>query len=80
METNDPVTVCTLNDPYQAETIRAGLRGEGIVCELNGACQGAFSDILNIGVLVRARDADRACRIIRRHASPQKEHRGPGAM
>jgi hypothetical protein len=80
MEVNDPVTVYTLNDPYQAEIIRAALRGEGICCELDGEHQAGLSDILEIGVLVRARDADRASRIIRRHASPRKEHLGPGAI
>lgn len=80
MEANDPLTVYTVNDPYQAEIIKAALRGEGIFCELDGRRQAGLSDILEIGVLVRARDADRASRIIRQHASPRKEHHGPGAV
>ncbi len=80
MEADDPVAVYMLNDPYQAELIKTVLRGEGIFCELDGERQAGLSDILEIGVLVRARDADRACKIIRRHASPRKEHHGPGAI
>lgn len=67
MDINDPVTVYVLNDPYEAEVVRTALRGQGICCELDGQHQAGLSDILGIGVLVRARDADRARKIIRRH-------------
>jgi hypothetical protein len=79
MEADDPVTVYTLNDPYQADVIRAALRGEGLFCELDGERQAGLSDILEIGVLVRARDADCAREIIRRHTSSRKEHPAGGA-
>jgi hypothetical protein len=79
MEIDDPVTVYTLNDPNQAEIIKTALRGEGIFCELDGERQAGLSDILQIGVLVRARDADRASKIIQRHASPRNGRRGPRA-
>jgi hypothetical protein len=78
MESDEPVTVYTLNDPYQAEIIKAALRGEGISCELDGERQAGFSDILEIGVLVRAQDADRARKLIRRHEIQwAKEHGAP---
>lgn len=54
------VTVYTLKDPYMAEVIKNALRGEGIPCELDGEGQAGLSGILDIGVLVRAQDADRA--------------------
>jgi hypothetical protein len=54
------VTAYTLKDPYKAEIIRNALRSEGIPCELDGAGQAGLSEILEIGVLVRAQDADRA--------------------
>ena len=80
MKADDPLTVYTLNDPYQAEIIKAALRGEGISCELDGERQAGLSDILEIGVLVRAQDADRARKLIRRHEIQwAKEHGTPGA-
>jgi len=78
MESDDPVTVYTLNDPYQAEIIKAALRGEGISCELDGERQAGLSEILEIGVLVRAQDADRARKLIRQHEIQWvKEHGVP---
>ena len=74
MEADDPVTVYTLNNPYQAEIIKAALRGEGISCELDGERQAGLSEILEIGVLVRARDADRA-----RNSSADTKSTGQGA-
>jgi hypothetical protein len=80
LEADDPVTVYTLNDPCQAEIIKAALRSEGISCELDGERQAGLSDILEIGVLVRARDADRARKLIRRHEIRWvKEHSTLGA-
>ncbi len=67
MNVDDPVTVYVLNDPYQAEVIQVALRGEGIPCELDGERQAGLSGVLEIGVLVRAQDADRARRLIREH-------------
>ncbi len=79
MKADDPVTVYTLNDPYHAEIIKTALRGEGISCELDGERQAGLSEILEIGVLVRARDADRARKLIRRHELQRAgEHSTPG--
>lgn len=76
MEVDNPVTVYVLNDPYQAEIIQAALQGEGIPCELDGERQAGLSGILEIGVLVRAQDADRARRLIRRHDIQSAKERG----
>jgi hypothetical protein len=64
MEANEPVTVYTVNNPCEAEVIKTALQGQGISCQLDGEGQAGLSDILEIGVLVPARDADRARRFI----------------
>ena len=64
MEADEPVTVYTVNNPYEAEVIKTALLNEGISCQLDGEGQAGLSDILEIGVLVRARDADRALKFI----------------
>ena len=58
------VTAYTLKDPYKAEVIKNALGAEGIRCELDGEGQAGFSGILDIGVLVRAQDADLARELI----------------
>lgn len=67
MNMNDPVMVYTLDDPLEAEVVKNALRSQGIPCELDGQRQAALSHVLQIGVLVRAQDADRARRLIRGH-------------
>ena len=75
MKANDPVTVYTVHDPNEAEVVKTALQGEGIPCHLDGEYQAGLSDILEIGILVRARDADRAQRIIRQsEAKRQRRH------
>jgi hypothetical protein len=66
------VTVYTLKDPYEAEIIMNALRGEGIPCELDGERQAGLSEVLDIGVLVRAQDADLARGFIEQHARKQE--------
>jgi hypothetical protein len=65
MEFNEPVTVYTVSNPYEAEIIKMALRSEGILCELDGERQAGLSDVLGIGILVRASDAQRALRLIK---------------
>ncbi len=67
MEANEPVTVYTTNDPEEAEIVKTALRGQDIPCELDGERQAGLCGVLEIGALVRSRDAVRARRIIRRH-------------
>jgi hypothetical protein len=66
------VTVYTLKDPYKAEIIKNALLGEGIPCELDGEGQAGLSEVLDIGILVRAQDADLARGFIERHARKQE--------
>ena len=76
MEADEPVTVYTVNNPYQAEIIKMALQGQGISCQLDGEGQAGLSDILEIGILVPARDADRAQRIIEQN---EANHQGPAS-
>jgi len=64
MDANEPVTVYTVNNPYEAELIKMALRAEGIKCELDGEGQAGLSDILPVGILVPAKDADLARDVI----------------
>jgi hypothetical protein len=67
MEANEPVTVCTVHNPFEAEFIKTVLQGQNISCELDGEGQAGLSDILEIGILVRAKDADLARKLIRQN-------------
>ena len=73
MEAAEPVTVYTVNNPYEAEVVKAVLQGEGISCQLDGEGQAGLSDVLEIGILVRLRDADQARKIIR-HNEAEHQH------
>jgi Putative prokaryotic signal transducing protein len=53
-----PVLVTT--DLAQAEIAKNKLIAEGIQCELERRTQGGFAEVVNIRVLVRAEDFDRA--------------------
>lgn len=67
MNANEPVSVYITNDPFKAELIQNALQSEGIHCELEGGGQAALTAVLDIKVLVRAWDEDRARRIIQAH-------------
>ena len=73
MEADEPVTVYTVNNPYEAEVIKMSLQGDGIACQLDGEGQAGLSDILEIGIIVRASDADLARKIIRHNKARQQD-------
>jgi hypothetical protein len=73
MEADEPVTVYTVNNPYEAEVIKMALQGQGISCQLDGEGQAGLSDILEIGILVPARDADRAQKIIEQNEAKHQD-------
>jgi hypothetical protein len=64
---NELVTAYTLKDPYKAEIIKNALCAEGILCELDGEGQAGLTEVLDIGILVRAQDVDRARKLIEQH-------------
>ena len=72
MEADEPVTVYTVNNPYEAEIIKMALLGQGISCQLDGEGQAGLSDILEIGILVSARDADRAQKLIEQNEAKHR--------
>jgi hypothetical protein len=75
MDFQDPVTVYTLTDIAKAEIIKNYLISEGIQCILDS--ESAFNPVglpiaMEIAVLVPAKDADRATRLISQH---EEHHR-----
>ena len=73
MESNDPVPIYYVNDPTKAELICNTLREEGIACEIAGEQQGGFAGVLEIQILTKAADAERALAIIREAESHMAE-------
>ncbi len=65
MESEEPVSVYTVTDPTVAELMRNALHEEGIVCEISGEGQAGLSGVLQIDIMTRAIDADRARAIIK---------------
>lgn len=57
--------VYSVTDPNLAELIKAALQRSGISCWIDGENQAGLAGILNIRLLTRAKDVDRALRIIR---------------
>jgi hypothetical protein len=60
MEAEEPMTVDMVNNPCEAEVIKTALQGQGVSCQWDGERQAGLSNILEIGALVRTKDADRA--------------------
>jgi hypothetical protein len=75
MDPQDLVTIYTVNNPTHAEIIRNFLHSEGIACELGGERQMGLTGIMQIDILVRAEDADRAGKLIAQHE--EQAHRPP---
>lgn len=65
---DEVVTAYETNDAYDAEIVRGLLQSDGIACRIDGSTQGGFTELVNIKVLVHARDADRATAAI--HSKP----------
>jgi putative signal transducing protein len=69
---DDLLSVYSTNDASEAEILKAALHGEGIKCEISGESQAGLTGIsgLEIELLVRAEDFDRARAFLKQH------HRG----
>ena len=81
MKTDEALTVCTVNNPYEANVIKTALQGKGVLCQLDDQGQAGQSDPVEIGILVWAWDADLARRIIRhklQNHRPRSGRRGQG--
>jgi len=76
MSPDELVTIETVSNPVEAEIIRNALNAEGIACEIGNENQAAFPGLgaLEIEILTRAADADRARKILRE----QERHHDKG--
>ena len=63
------VTVYSISEPFEAELIKNTLQDNGIQCSMDGATQGGFTGVVNIGILVKESDAKRALELIKEHHS-----------
>ena len=82
MDANEPVVVHTTNSLSEAEILKNVLEGEGIECELDGENQGGFAGVLDVRILVRAWDEERARQVLASHAHRHAVHpvKHPGKM
>ena len=64
MDASELTTVFTTGNPSLAQMVANELAAEGIVSSVSGENQAGLSGILDVEVLVRAWDADRAREII----------------
>jgi Putative prokaryotic signal transducing protein len=76
MDANEPAVVYTTNNTSDAEILKNVLEGEGIECELDGENQGGFVGVLDVKILVRASDEERARRVLASHAHNHGLHPG----
>jgi hypothetical protein len=74
MKEDDSASVYTVNGLGEANIFKTSLRGEGTDSTLNGRGKAKLWDTLEIGVLVRARDPDRAQRIVQRSEARRQRH------
>lgn len=69
MHTDDLMEVYSTDNPIEAELLRNALHAEGIKCEVGGEGQGGLSGlgIMEVRLLVRAEDFDRARSLLESH-------------
>ncbi len=65
LDPNELVTVFTVNDPIEAEILKNFLNAEGIACQIAGEGQAGLTGVMEIELLAKAVDADRAEKLIR---------------
>ena len=80
MEADEPVTVWTVNNPYQAGIMKAALAGPRDLLPIGWRGPSRALDILEIGILVRAKDADLARKIIRHNETKHQTRRRDGLL
>ena len=69
MDPNELLAVYSTNDASDAEILRGALHAEGIKCEVEGEGQAGLTGVgvMEIKVLVRAEDFDRATSYVEKH-------------
>ena len=73
MNADEPIVVYTTNNLADAEIRRSLLQGEGIKCELDSENQAGLVGLLDVNLLVRPQDEDRARKILAGHSSHHGE-------
>ncbi len=73
---SDFVKVYTVKNANQAEIVKNFLEREGIFCAIEGEGQVGLAGILDIRLLVRAADAERARQLIKEHERTALEDEG----
>ena len=71
VQPDDVTEVYSTNDANEAEILCAALRSEGMKCEIDGERQAGLTGLrmMEIKLLVRAKDYDRARAYIEQHLS-----------
>jgi Putative prokaryotic signal transducing protein len=75
MDSQDLVTVYTVNSAAEAEIVRNAFKAEGIDCEIGGETQAGLAGVLEIDILTHASDAERARKLLRQLRKEKKERR-----
>jgi Putative prokaryotic signal transducing protein len=57
MDPENLVSVCTVNNPTEAEIIRGSLESVGIACQIGGESQAGLAGVLEIQILTHESDA-----------------------
>jgi hypothetical protein len=65
MKPEDVVTVDVLSNPLEAEMVANSLRTGGVACIVEGSGQAGVTGDVEVRILVRAWDADRARKLIK---------------
>jgi hypothetical protein len=73
MDIDEPVVVYSVKNATQAKLIKNFLESEGIPCSVGGEGQIGLAGLMDIQILVRAVDSDKAKRLIASHERSQLE-------
>jgi hypothetical protein len=74
-ESEDLVSVYTVNNATEAEIVRNSLKSAGIACEIGGETQAGLTGVLAIDILTHVSDADRARKHLRLVRRERRERR-----
>jgi hypothetical protein len=66
MESQDLVTLCTVNSPTEAELIRSALQAVGLTCEIGGEGQAGFAGVFSIDIMTKADELTEARKYLKK--------------
>ncbi len=73
MDPNEPVAIYSTTSLAEAEVLQSVLEGEGIKCQLDGENQGSFAGVLDVKLLVRAADEEKARQVLDPHVTSTED-------